>query len=200
LRDLENQQFDQEESREYFAEALRQVDRITLITEHLRSFGRTDTSLFSEVWMPNVLTNSLTLMKETLRLAGIVLIREIDENLPPVNGNSIQLEQVFINLLQNSIDAMAESDEKKITVIMRPSGKMIEISFSDTGPGIHPEVLKSIFEPFITTKKLEDRSGLGLAIINNIIKEHKGSIEYRQGPDIGARFVIVLPTCESEML
>jgi len=135
-------------------------------------------------------------MGETLRLAEIVLIREIDENLPPVTGNSVQLEQVFINLFQNSIDAMAESDEKKIMVTMRSTGVVIEISFSDTGPGIQPEMQESIFEPFITTKKLEDRSGLGLAIIKNIIKEHKGTIEYRQEPDRGAKFVIVLPVCE----
>lgn len=193
LRDMEKQLFNLEETKEYCMESLRQVDRITAITDHLRSFGRTDTSQFSSVRIPDVLSDSLILMRESLRLANIILIREIEENLPFVTGSSVKLEQVFINLFQNSVDAMRDCGEKKIMIVMRQAGEMIEISFADSGPGILPEVREHIFEPFFTTKRLEDRTGLGLGIVNSIIKEHQGIIEYRQKEGWGANFVILLP-------
>ncbi len=180
LRDIGNRRLDQDEITENFKEALRQVNRITQITDHLRSFGRTDTSLLSETRMPDILANSLTLMGESLRLADISLIQEIEDNLPSILGNSVQLEQVFINLFQNSVDAMNGTNNKKIQIAIKQAGPMIKISISDTGPGILPEVVEGMFEPFFTTKRLEDRTGLGLAIVNNIIKEHNGTIEYQQ--------------------
>jgi PAS domain S-box-containing protein len=193
LRDLENQQLDLEETKEYCMESLRQVDRITAITDHLRSFGRTDTTQFADVRLPDVLKNSLILMGESLRLANITLVQEIEDNFPFINGSSVKLEQVFINLIQNSVDAMADRGDKKIMIAMRRAGDMVEMSLADTGPGISPDVLEHIFEPFFTTKRLEDRTGLGLGIVNNIIKEHQGTIEYRQQEGWGASFVIMLP-------
>lgn len=194
LHDIEKQRFETDEAKENCIESLRQVARISTITDHLRNFGRTNTLSFSEIQIADVIANSLTLMGETIRLADISLIREIDENLPPVIANSVKLEQVFINLFQNSIDAMTNSSEKKIKISIQQAGKMIEILFSDTGPGISPDVVQNIFEPFFTTKRLEDRTGLGLGIIYNIINEHKGTIEYRQITDWGASFLILLPT------
>lgn len=193
LRDLENRQFDPEEAKGYCRESLRQVDRITAITDHLRSFGRTDTTQFADVRLPDVLKNSLILMGESLRLANITLVQEIEEDFPFVHGSSVKLEQIFINLIQNSVDAMADRGDKKIMIAMRQAGDMVEMSLADTGPGISPDVLEHIFEPFFTTKRLEDRTGLGLGIVNNIIKEHQGTIEYRQKEGWGASFVIMLP-------
>jgi PAS domain S-box-containing protein len=193
LRDIDKQQLDQEEAREYFREALRQVGRITKITDHLRHFGRSDASQFEEVQIPEVLANSLTLMGEILRLANISLEQEIGEHLPTVFGNSVQLEQVFINLFQNSADAMAGGSDKNIRISMQQAAGMLEIRFSDSGPGIAPEARKNIFEPFYSTKGAEDRSGLGLAIVNTIIKEHRGSIAYLDLPGWGASFEIRLP-------
>lgn len=195
LQDIDRQQLDPEEVRDNFREALRQVGRITKITDHLRHFGRSDTSQFEQLQMPEVLANSLTLMGEILRLANISLEKEIGEHLPTVLGNSVQLEQVFINLFQNSVDAMAASSDKMIRLSMQQAGGMLEICFSDSGPGIAFEARKNIFEPFYSTKSVEDRSGLGLAIVNTIIKEHQGSIEYADLPGRGASFVIRLPVC-----
>ncbi len=193
LRDLDDRQHDPEEMKGYCIESLRQVDRITSITTHLRSFGKVDDSMSSDIQLPDILDNSLILMGESLRLANITIEREIDKNLLPVKGNNVKLEQVFINLFQNSYDAMAKYSEKKIMITMRQAGEMIEIWFADSGPGISPEEVENIFEPFFTTKRLEDRTGLGLGIINNIIKEHGGTIEYRKREGWGASFLILLP-------
>jgi len=193
LRDLENGQFEEEEIRQKFSEALRQVERIALITEHLRNFGRKNIAMVSQVNLPKVFDNALILMAERIRLRNMELIQEIDNDLPEVHGNKMQIEQVLINLLQNSIDAMEGSKGGKIKVSMKKSGNFLEITFSDTGPGIAPNVEEYIFEPFFTTKEEEKGVGLGLAISHNIIKEHNGTIEYRRIKGWGATFIIRLP-------
>jgi PAS domain S-box-containing protein len=193
LRDIKNQRLDPEEIQESCGESLRQIDRITFITNHLRTYGRADTTLFTEVRLSDVLANSLTLMGEGLRLADIELVQEIDDDLPPVTGNGVKLEQVLINLFQNSIDALTGCPENKFKITMRPAGGMAEIVFADTGPGIPPDVVEHIFEPFFTTKILEERSGLGLGIINSIVREHHGTIRYSPEEGWGARFLISLP-------
>lgn len=198
LRDMEEQRFDTAESRESFREALRQVGRITAITEHLRNFGRADTSSFEEVLLPGVLNSSLTLMAEILRLANITLEVDAAEDLPLIMGNSVQLEQVFINLFQNSADAMRQAEDKRIRVTMRLAGNMIETGFSDSGPGIPPTARQKIFEPFYSTKSGEDRTGLGLAIVNSIVRGHGGTITYHELPGWGANFVILLPAGAEE--
>ncbi|HBI14088.1 MAG TPA: hypothetical protein DDY20_00960 [Desulfobulbaceae bacterium] len=193
LQDIAKQRLDPAEMTVNFREALRQVGRITQITDHLRHFGRIDTSKFEQVQVPETLTNSLALMREILRLDNISLTQEIGEHLPSVFGNSVQLEQVFINLFQNSVDAMSESNDKRIRVSVQQAGEMLEICFSDSGPGIAFEEQKNIFEPFYSTKSMENRSGLGLAIVNSIIRDHHGRIAYRDLPGWGASFVINLP-------
>ena len=193
LMDIKTNRLHPEEVKNYSLESLRQIDRISFITNHLRTYGRTSTAQFFAIRMTEVLANSLTLMGEGLRLADINLEREIEQNLPPVIGNSIKLEQVLINLFQNSMDALAESSDKRILITMRRAGEMVEILFSDSGPGIPPEIVENIFEPFFTTKILEDRSGLGLGIVNSIVREHEGSIEYCEREGWGASFLISLP-------
>jgi len=193
LRDMKKKQLDQETFQEYFKEALHQVHRITDITDHLRSFGRSDSSTRSNILLPDILKNSLTLMGENLRIAEITLRQDIEKNLPPVLGISVQLEQVFINLFQNSIDAMQGEKENKIEVSMHRTGMMVSIVLTDTGPGVPPEIIANMFDPFFTTKMLEDRTGLGLAIVKNIITEHNGTIEYRREEGWGAGFIIQLP-------
>ncbi|MHB8809469.1 MAG: two-component system sensor histidine kinase NtrB [Desulfobulbaceae bacterium] len=193
LRDMEERRFDPAESKESFREALRQVGRIIMITEHLRNFGRADTSSFEEVLLPGVLNSSLTLMAEILRLANVTLEVDAAEDLPLIMGNSVQLEQVFINLFQNSTDAMGQADDKRIRVTMRLAGNMIETCFADSGPGIPLAARQKIFEPFYSTKSGEDRTGLGLAIVNSIVRGHGGTITYHELPGWGANFVILLP-------
>jgi PAS domain S-box-containing protein len=197
LRDLGEEQFEREQIRPKFREALRQVERITLITDHLRNFGRKNIAMISQLSVPKVFDNALILMAERIRLRNLDLIREIEEDLPEIYGNKMQLEQVFINLLQNSIDAMEKAGSGKIKVSMKKAGDFFEITFADTGPGIEPAVAEKIFEPFFTTKEAEKGVGLGLAISHNIIKEHSGTIEYRRIKDWGATFIISLPIAEN---
>lgn len=193
IRDIETNRLDKKELHADFKEALRQVDRIAQLTTHLRTYGRFDTTEFELLNISLALKNTLTLMKERLKKTNIGFVEKVEDNLPLISGNSNKLEQVFINLFQNAIDAMEEQRHGEITVSLSSSPENVIIRFSDTGPGIAPDLTEKIFEPFFTTKPAEKGTGLGLAIIHGIIKEHNGTIACETESGKGTSFVIVLP-------
>ena len=160
------------------AESGRQVSRITNIVDHLRTFGRREDTEMTAVSLDEVLDSTLLLLGERLRLRNIELERRSDDNLPTVWGNSSQLEQVYINLFQNSIDALAETRQGKITVavhLAQGQGQVV-LEFSDNGVGIRPTRVEKVFDPFFTTKPEGEGTGLGLSIVYGIIMDHHGTI------------------------
>jgi signal transduction histidine kinase len=108
-------------------------------------------------------------------------------------GNPIQLEQVFLNLLTNARDAVADSPRKTIRVSGSVGPEGIDVVFADTGPGIPPGLEQRVFDPFFTTKEVGKGTGLGLSITYGIIKEHGGTISVVSRPGEGATFLIYLP-------
>ena len=110
-----------------------------------------------------------------------------------VISNAIQLEQVFINLLTNARDAIANAERKSIAITCARQANMVDIRVGDTGPGIPAGLEQRIFDPFFTTKEVGAGTGLGLSITYGIIKEHQGTIAVENRPDEGALFLIQLP-------
>jgi len=115
----------------------------------------------------------------------------------PIKGNSGQIHQVFVNLVQNAVDAMSGVDNPRIVVAGKIDGDTVMVSVCDNGPGIDKEEADKIFEPFYTTKEVGEGTGLGLWISYGIVQEHGGDIEIDQGPDGGARFVVTFPAVET---
>jgi C4-dicarboxylate-specific signal transduction histidine kinase len=173
--------------------AMQQVRKATEIISHLRTFGRVASVSHEAVVIKQVIQNAISLMREQLRLRQI----NVELRFPPedivVIGNAIQLEQVFINLLTNARDAMAEVTDKVITITCRIQADMVDLSVSDTGPGIPEGLEQRIFDPFFTTKEVGKGTGLGLSITYGIIKEHQGTITVENRPGRGALFLIQLP-------
>ncbi len=193
LNDLSNNQLDTTELNEDFQESLRQIGKITNIISHLRTFGRSDVASFNPVSLPEVLENTMILMQERLRIKNISINKQIVDNLPMIYGNSVKLEQIFINLLQNSMDALEEQSKGEIDLVMEQVDDNVIVRFSDNGSGMPPEVLEKIFEPFYTTKEVGQGTGIGLAIVYGIIQEHKGSITCASEEGQGTAFTIKLP-------
>ncbi len=195
LRDLRANRLDHVELEEDFLEAIKQVGRITAIINHLRTYGRADATSFSQTALGRVLDDTLILMGERLKLRNITLRRETAPDLPWILADSIKLEQVFINLFQNSIDALEGRPDGVISVRMLGNHQTdtVRIEFLDNGPGIPPEALARLFEPFFTTKEVGRGTGLGLAIARSIIREHGGTIHCQPQAEGGAFFEIVLP-------
>jgi PAS domain S-box-containing protein len=195
LMDIREQRLDEEEVADDCREALRQVHRISKIIEHMRIFGRTDLEDSERVYLPKVFDNAMIIFSERLRLANIEIRCEAEENLPAVSGNKNKLEQVFINLLQNSRDALAEKSGGIITIEMcyEAEAGVVSIVFGDNGAGIETAVKEKIFEPFFTTKEVGKGTGLGLAIVYGIVREHNGSVSCESEPGRGSRFLFKLP-------
>ncbi len=193
-RDLELGRTSSEEIIDDSTEALRQVDRISRIIDHLRTFSRSDPLVFTPLSLQTVFANALILVGEKLRLAGVRLVQEWPADLPPARACGHKLEQVFINLLQNSLDALQAQGGGTVRVAAERRGAdTIMLTVSDDGPGVPEELRGKIFEPFFTTKEAGRGTGMGLAVSYGIMKEHGGLIECQKSEPRGASFLLTLP-------
>ena len=176
--------------------AMEQVRKATEIISHLRTFGRVAPVEVEPVDVDDVIERSLLLMQEQLRLRGIDVELDLCPDELVVLANPIQLEQVFINLLTNARDALEEAAKKVVRVSSSRDENRIRIAFSDSGPGIAPEVAPRVFDPFFTTKEVGAGTGLGLSITYSILKEYGGDISVESKRGRGATFVIELPLAQ----
>src|SRR5213594_2021341 len=173
--------------------AMQQVRKATEIISHLRTFGRAAPASRQAISLRQVIERALSLMREQLRLRAIEVTVDLGPEEPVVVGNAIQLEQVFINLLTNARDAVADSARRAIRISGVVGAGAVEITFADTGTGLPPGLEQRIFDPFFTTKEVGKGTGLGLSITYGIIKEHGGTISVVSPPGEGATFLIQLP-------
>src|SRR6184192_2229102 len=178
--------------------AMQQVSKATEIISHLRTFGRAAPVSREPISLRQVIERALSLMREQLRLREIEVTVDLGPEEPMVVGNVIQLEQVFINLLTNARDAVAESSRKAIRISGSAGSAAVEIALTDTGAGIPPGLERRIFDPFFTTKEVGKGTGLGLSITYGIIKEHGGTISVVSPPGEGATFLIQLPVASAD--
>ena len=121
---------------------------------------------------------------------------ELGSDLPPVLVDRIQIQQVVVNLVRNSMEALAESARRELTIrTARAPGAAVEVQVSDTGPGLAEEVLKQLFQPFVTTKA--KGMGLGLSISRSIVDAHGGRLQASSNLAGGVTFSLTLPIGEA---
>ncbi|MGA7145597.1 MAG: HAMP domain-containing sensor histidine kinase [Desulfobacterales bacterium] len=188
------------EASEMMLEILAQADRAGQVVKNLLEFSRTERPLLLELCIDDVLDRTMKLIKNQIMVTGIHLKRENSKDLPPIKGRSQDLQQAFINILLNSIQAMKDLSGDNIITLrtgLGPDG-YIRIDFSDTGVGIKPEDMKHIFDPFYTTKPVGRGTGLGLSLVYGIIRTHGGYVEVKSDINIGTTFSIYLPTSEND--
>jgi len=177
-----------------------QVKKATEIISHLRTFGRAAPVSIGPVSMRDVIERSLSLMHEQLRLRQIdVRLAPYRSRVPVVEGNSIQLEQVVINLLTNARDALEGAASKAIAIDCGVSGNVVSLVVRDTGPGIPLGLEQRIFHPFFTTKEVGSGTGLGLSITYAIIEDHGGRISVENIAGEGASFRVELPLADGPL-
>jgi signal transduction histidine kinase len=164
------------------------TERVKQIVQDLRTFSRTDQAELQQVQLEDEIDRTLALIEA--RLKSVQVERDYGE-LPPVRCFAGQLNQVFLNLLMNSCDALDGQGTIRITT--RTEGDGVVLVFEDDGPGMPEEVLSHIFEPFFTTKPVGQGTGLGLSLSHGIIGRHGGIMEVDSRPGEGARFTIHLP-------
>ncbi len=166
------------------------IERIAKIVRSLGDFARISTREKTPSNIAELLDRTVGLVKYDKRFRNIQLASQIDD-IPPVVINPDQMQQVFLNMMLNALDAMPEGG--KLTLSVRMKRGAVEIVFTDTGAGIEDGVIDRIFDPFFTTKPLGKGTGLGLSICYGIIREHNGSISVKSRKGQGAAFTIRLP-------
>ena len=180
-----------------------QIDNIVRVVKDLLTSTRDTTLTRSPADLNQFLEEIRLFAKPTLDMKRIRMETDFDRQLPLIPIDSLKLQQVFLNLINNSIDAMPRGGvirmrTSRVSVPGKP--EMVTVEFSDSGGGISKENLSRIFEPTFTTKRIGSGAGLGLSISRQVMKAHGGNItaEIPEGEQVGARFVLELPVAVEE--
>lgn len=171
-----------------------QIERITRILKNLMEFARPDPPTFQTMHANGVVNKVMDLIRGGLDKTSISLRLELDPDLPSIQGDPRQIEQVLLNLLLNATQAMEKTGGELLvsTSFDSLSGDIV-ISVADQGPGIPPEHRDKLFDPFFTTKEEGKGTGLGLSTSYGIVQSHGGSINVQSEPGNGATFSVRLP-------
>jgi two-component system NtrC family sensor kinase len=168
------------------------------LINNLLSLSRTAPINIQPTDLNAVIDRCLLLVRHQLDLAGVELQVNLTKDLPLVPTDPAQIEQVFIALIMNAIDAMPRGGtlwlEDRLICTGVNDETEIEIKVRDNGTGIAPDILPHIFEPFLTTKERGHGTGLGLAIARGIVERHKGHIDVQTELGQGTTFIVTLPT------
>ncbi|MBM4055675.1 MAG: PAS domain-containing protein [Planctomycetes bacterium] len=170
-----------------------QIAKCQNTVRNLLVFSRKSDSEKKEYNINTLITTILALVEHRLKINKINIHRTFDNQLPPLFIEGNQIQQVILNLVNNSVDALPNGGDLFIKTRKNIEEKSVEIVFEDTGTGIPEEYHSRIFEPFFTTKEQGKGTGLGLSICKDIISAHNGSIRLDRNSDKGARFIISLP-------
>jgi two-component system NtrC family sensor kinase len=139
-----------------------------------------------------IASDTLVLLAHKTRLSGIEVIEDLDPELPRIWARESGMRSVCMNICLNAVQAMTEGGELTVRTRRLEDG-WVELSFSDTGPGIPEDIQKKIWDPFFTTKPTGLGTGLGLSVTYGIVKRHGGTIQVESRPGSGARFTVCLP-------
>jgi two-component system NtrC family sensor kinase len=200
LLDLQNQtDMDSSAFKEQLFDSMNQIDlqikRCKRITHNLLRFARRTKSILETVNLNEFIGELIELMEREAKSNGIKITHEFNENLPALFSDPSQLQQVFLNLITNAIDAHENKPYGNIHIKtdVNDTKKGATVSISDTGSGVSTEHLEKIFDPFFTTKPVGKGTGLGLSICYSIIKQLGGDITVSSKSGMGTEFILFLP-------
>jgi two-component system, NtrC family, nitrogen regulation sensor histidine kinase GlnL len=172
----------------------RELQRINTIVTQMMRLAAPRSAPFTKVKIHEVMDHSLRLLQHSISGKLISLKRDYRAEPDTISGDDAQLQQVFMNLLLNAMEAMGTNGALTVSteIVNGENGqRVLRIQIQDTGTGVKPENLARVFEPFFTTKK--NGTGLGLAISHRIVLEHHGTIEVQSETNKGSTFGISLP-------
>ncbi len=182
------------------------VDRASKIIEHMREFGRKSDLKTMPVQINEVLERGFEFFSQQLSVHNIQVIWELEDDLPMIMADSNRLEQVVINLLLNSRDAIEDrwsgqnlDVDKRIHIRSFSTDETVHFKVCDTGSGIPTSIRERLFEPFFTTKNVGKGTGLGLSISYGIVSDYGGDISAKSWESTGACFEISFPRAECEL-
>jgi two-component system NtrC family sensor kinase len=188
------------EIEESFQQIKAQIDRCGKITQAVLKFGRQSEVRIEPVALQALVPEIVAMVAKKAAVHGIRVEQALPEDLPPVDGDPGQLQQVFLNLFNNAIDAILErhgtaGGRLAVRASHGDHGRVV-VQVEDNGSGISPENLEKVFAPFFTTKPVGKGTGLGLAVCYGIIEQMGGRMSVTSETGVGTAFSIDLPTGE----
>jgi len=179
---------------------IKQIDRISGIVRMLLNYAREREPIRTACDLRPIVEHALSLVETEAARRQVRLSLELGEQPLTAECDADQLQQVFINLAVNALDAM-DPDGGILRVVAEVTGlgdeRRARITFADTGPGVPPQVRSRVFDPFFTTKEPGKGSGMGLAVSQSIMRDHGGDLSFEPGPE-GARFFITIPLAPAD--
>jgi two-component system, NtrC family, sensor kinase len=192
---LEEEDFKQSENAEEFHESIAKieehVERARKVVHNMLGYARKMEPRLEDVDVNDTINQTITLLENHARINNIDIQVDLDDTIPIIASDQAQLQQVFLNLLTNAIDAIGSAGA--IDVASRRIDKRIVVTIADDGPGLSEEVLRKIFDPFYTTKSAGKGTGLGLWVSHSIIDKMSGRISVKNNADKGATFTVEIP-------
>lgn len=191
--ELLHQQDVDEKQKKFSKRIVQSAERCHKIVQNLLSFARQHTPERKQASLNTIVESVIDILQYELRTSNIEIKKELAPELPPLLADAHQLQQVFLNILNNARQAMEGRTNSWVRVATRRVGEKLEAIFQDNGPGISEENLNKIFNPFFTTKPVGKGTGLGLSLSYGIIQEHGGDIRVQSKLGEGTTFTISLP-------
>ncbi|MEW5746065.1 MAG: DUF3365 domain-containing protein [Nitrospirota bacterium] len=181
---------DEEKRRQHIEIVNAGFTRIQMIVKNLLDLSKNAPLSIAPCGIAGIIETVLSLTEYLIGKKGIVLVRELSPDIPPIAADASKLEQVFLNLVINAVQAMEGGGT--LTIRAQRAGASCAVAISDTGSGIPEEILPRIFDPFFTTKGMGEGTGLGLTVSKAIVEQHKGEISVTTSAE-GTTFTVLLP-------
>ena len=182
-----------EERKEMIGDVVSEAQRSKKIISNLLDFARESSSQLEPLHLDHLLEETIRLASNQIKLSGIKIKFQATDNLPRIHGDIQQLEQVFLNLILNAIDASPKGGKIQVLVLPADEPNYLSVKIIDFGTGIPEHILSSIFDPFFTTKVKGKGTGLGLSVSQGIVAKHGGLIRVSSREGEGTTFTVTLP-------
>ena len=177
---------------------IREAERCKVIVADLLEFSHQTSYEMDRLNLNEVVTKTLGVLKNQPSFHNIEIVLNLAQDLSPIFGNAIRLNQVVMNIMVNSAQAMEYGGTLTITTRNRAGRELAELLIKDSGHGITPDQQKRIFDPFFTTKKPGEGTGLGLSVSYAIVKEHQGTIRVIESSPSGTTFSLRFPAVQDK--
>ena len=189
----EYKELSEEECLDMLNDVAEETDRARKIIRNLLDFARESSSRMESVDLEKLVDETISLLENQIRLTGITVDVQFTDDLPKIHGDAQKLQQVFVNLMLNALDASPKGGKIQIMGCLGEKADSVKVSVIDYGHGIPTHIVSSVFDPFFTTKPKGKGTGLGLSVSQGIVAKHGGSIKVESKKGSGSRFTVLLP-------
>jgi signal transduction histidine kinase len=196
IQTISNEPDDQQQTENYLKLACEGLENIEIIVRKLLGYARKKTSVIQKVDLAEEMGKVLSLLDYKISSKSIKVSNLLQSCRPTIQGDPTQIQEVFMNLIINAIDAL--EDKGNIEISYEMDGGLVSIFIKDDGTGIAEPVINKIFDPFFTTKEQEMGTGLGLSVSLGIVESHGGRIQVESEAESGTTFIVTLPAGKKE--